>query len=152
LSAALTVQDIAAGRALLAAMLAGGLVIAALAAGAAFAVDRPAGRLVQEIGPDALIGLIAGALLCFAASRLRGPVSYDGLTRLLGLWVLFRLALCVALMVLIVAWLGAFAAGLAIAPRLAQAFLLTLFGGALIGILGTAAFNLRRALRGPARA
>jgi hypothetical protein len=152
LSAEPQVPDVAVGRALLALILAGGLVVAALGAGAAFAVDRPALRLVQAIGPHALIGLVVGSLLCFAAGRLRGPVSYEGLELLVGVWAVFRLALCVALMMLIVAWLGAFAAGLAAAARLAQAFLLTLIGGALIGILGTAAFNLRRALRGPARA
>lgn len=146
-----TPLDIAADRALLAMVAAGAIVIAAAALCIALAVSRPVALLLQPVGFWGLLGLVAASLLCFAAGRLRGPLGYDGLERLLGTFAVFRLAFMAAVMILFVAWLMAFAAGLKAEELFVQAFLLALIANFIVGLAGSIGFNLRRAIRGPVR-
>jgi hypothetical protein len=143
--------DIAAGRALLAMVMAGGIVIATGAICIALAVNRPVAVLLQPIGLWGVIGLVAASLLCLAAGRRRGPVSHEGLERLLGAWAVFRLAFFVAVMILLAAWLTAFAADLEAQELFVQAFLLTLISSFIASLAVSIGFNLRRAIHGPRR-
>jgi len=146
-----TPLDIAAGRALLAMVAAGAIVIAAAAISVSLAVNRPVALLLQPAGFWGLLGLAAASLLCFAAGRLRGPLGYDGLERLLGAFAVFRLAFMAGVMILFAAWLVAVAAGLKAEELFVQAFLLALIGSIIAGPAGSIGFNLRRAFRGPVR-
>jgi hypothetical protein len=131
---------------------AGATFVIAVAIGFALAVERPAGLLVDAFGPYGMIFLLVAPLLCWAAAYLRGADRKTRPGPLLFFWVLLRLAFLPAVIILLIAWLGAWATGLAAAPALLQAFIFALVGASFSFLLSSCLLNLARAIRGPNRA
>ena len=129
-------------------VVAGGVAIAAAATAAALLLHEPAEQLADLVAPIPFLALVAVAILSALVAWMRGAPPDLPMTRPFAWWWLSRLALLVALLILLAAWIVPFFVGLAVARTLFQAFLLVLLISVMLMLAGMTVRNVAGAIRG----
>jgi hypothetical protein len=129
----------------------GGLLLAALSLAAGLLLDDPAEWVADRVAPWPILVLAVLTFVLMIVGRLRGGPAPDPFSsgRQRFFWVA-RFAFATAAVILILVWIGPWFAGLKIARELFQGVLLVIVVGLVLGLAGSCAANLLRAIRGSA--
>ena len=126
----------------------GGILLAAFGLAAGLLLDDPAEWVADRVAPWPILVLAVVTLVLMVLARMRGvrPVPFA------SAWQRFAWVMCFAFatagVVLVLIWIGPWFAGLKIARELFQGVLLIAVSGVVLGLVGSSAANLLRAIRG----
>jgi hypothetical protein len=129
----------------------GALVLAALALAAGLLLDDPAEWVADRIAPWPILVLAVVTFALMVLARLRGgPAPEPFSSRWQRFFWVARFAFATAAVLLLLIWIGPWAAGLKVARELFQGVLLVIVTGVLLGLIGSCVANALRTLRGSA--
>jgi hypothetical protein len=129
----------------------GALVLAVLALAAGLLLDDPAEWVADRIAPWPILVLAVITIVLMVLARLRGgPAPEPFSSRWQRFFWVARFAFATAAVLLVLIWIGPWAAGLKVARELFQGVLLVIVTGVLLGLIGSCVANALRTLRGSA--
>lgn len=122
------------------------LLLAAAALAAGFLLDDPAEWIADRIAPYPILVLAVVTLALMVLARLRGPAPAPFSTRRERFFWAARFAFAAAAAILLLVWIGPWAAGLGVARYMFQAVLLVIVTGLVLGLAGAAVANFLRVI------
>jgi hypothetical protein len=129
----------------------GALALAVLALAAGLLLDDPAEWVADRIAPWPILVLAVITFVLMVLARLRGgPAPEPFSSRWQRFFWVARFAFATAAVLLLLIWIGPWAAGLKVARELFQGVLLVIVTGVLLGLIGSCVANVLRTLRGSA--
>jgi hypothetical protein len=129
----------------------GALALAVLALDAGLLLDDHAEWVADLIEPWTMMVVAVVSFALMVLARLRGgPAPEPFSSRWQRFFWVARFAFATAAVLLLLIWIGPWAAGLKVARELFQGVLLVIVTGVLLGLIGSCVANALRTLRGSA--
>jgi hypothetical protein len=129
----------------------GALLLAVLALAAGLLLDDPAVWVADRVAPWPILALAIITLVLMVVARIRGgPAPEPFSSRWQRFFWVARFAFATAAVLLLLIWIGPWAAGLKVARELFQGVLLVILTGVVLGLIGSCLANALRTIRGSA--